>query len=274
MTDNIYTALLAIQKRMPRIAKDGTMELGGSKKLKYLAIDDILDKTKPIFDDEGVLVLPSLVSTVSKIKYGQEPPSKIDPARWSGRIPTKSVRVEVEYDFKLVHAESGTSETVRVSGEAMDSQDKATQKAFTSAYKSMLIKSFMLITGDPELEEDQGQDEKQETEQKRNSGQQKVDGARPAAKRSVSTDPRPKAEPAAPVDEKDGATPIQLAKFGLRDAVQARKDAGVPLSPEEVDNIARPLVKKERAQWITSITDIKKITKEIERLTKSGEAPE
>jgi hypothetical protein len=54
------------------------------------------------------------------------------------------VVLDVEFDF--VSATDGTSHTVRVCGEAMDSGDKATNKAMSAAYKYMAMQVFCIPT--------------------------------------------------------------------------------------------------------------------------------
>jgi hypothetical protein len=61
------------------------------------------------------------------------------------------VVVEVEYD--LVAAVDGSRHTVRVVGEAMDSGDKATNKAMSAAYKYAMFQTFCVPTeGTPDAD--------------------------------------------------------------------------------------------------------------------------
>jgi hypothetical protein len=54
------------------------------------------------------------------------------------------VTVEAEYD--LVAAKDGSKHTAKVFGEAMDSADKATNKAMSAAYKYMAFQTFAIPT--------------------------------------------------------------------------------------------------------------------------------
>jgi hypothetical protein len=54
------------------------------------------------------------------------------------------VTVEAEYDF--VSTNDGSMHTARVVGEAMDSADKATNKAMSAAYKYLCIQTFCIPT--------------------------------------------------------------------------------------------------------------------------------
>jgi hypothetical protein len=54
------------------------------------------------------------------------------------------VTVEAEFDF--VSAEDGSKHTVKTFGEAMDSGDKATNKAMSAAYKYAAFQAFAIPT--------------------------------------------------------------------------------------------------------------------------------
>jgi hypothetical protein len=54
------------------------------------------------------------------------------------------VTVDAEFDF--VSAEDGTKHTVKTFGEAMDSGDKATNKAMSAAYKYACFQAFSIPT--------------------------------------------------------------------------------------------------------------------------------
>jgi hypothetical protein len=58
--------------------------------------------------------------------------------------PLFYVTVEVEFDF--VSAEDGSKHTVKTYGEAMDSADKATNKAMSAAYKYAAMQAFCIPT--------------------------------------------------------------------------------------------------------------------------------
>jgi hypothetical protein len=54
------------------------------------------------------------------------------------------ITVEAEFDF--VSSEDGTKHTVKTFGEAMDSGDKATNKAMSAAYKYACFQAFSIPT--------------------------------------------------------------------------------------------------------------------------------
>jgi hypothetical protein len=54
--------------------------------------------------------------------------------------------VTVEAEFDLVSAEDGSKHTIKTFGEAMDSGDKATNKAMSAAYKYACFQAFAIPT--------------------------------------------------------------------------------------------------------------------------------
>lgn len=63
--------------------------------------------------------------------------------------------VTVEVEFDLVSAEDGSKHTVKTYGEAMDSADKATNKAMSAAYKYLALLTFCIPTeASPETDAD------------------------------------------------------------------------------------------------------------------------
>lgn len=65
--------------------------------------------------------------------------------------------VTITSDFELVSVEDGSSRTVRTIGEGMDSSDKATNKAMSTAFKYALFQTFVVPTMAVDVEdEDEG----------------------------------------------------------------------------------------------------------------------
>jgi hypothetical protein len=99
---------------------------------KFRGIDDAYNALAPIMSKHGLVCLPRVLE------------------RETFERQTKSggtlfyVAVAVEYD--LVSADDGSRHTVRTYGEAMDSADKATNKAMSAAYKYMAFQTFCIPT--------------------------------------------------------------------------------------------------------------------------------
>jgi len=103
---------------------------GGKKGFKFRGIDDVHNALAPHLARAGLVILPhvkkrALIERASK--YGN---------------PLFSVCVHVEYTLASSH--DGSTALVTIVGEAMDSGDKATNKAMSIAYKYMAIQTFCI----------------------------------------------------------------------------------------------------------------------------------
>lgn len=128
----VYQAINAVQKALSKtgISKDRTNTQGSG--YKFRGIDDVYNHLSPLMAEHGLCVLPRMISRAC-----EERASKNGGALFY-------VTVEAEFDF--VSAEDGTSHVVRTFGEAMDSGDKATNKAMSAAYKYAAFQAFAIPT--------------------------------------------------------------------------------------------------------------------------------
>ena len=98
----------------------------------FRGIDDVYNALGPVLARNGLVVLPRTLSREC-----------IERQTAKGS-PLFYVTVEVEFDF--VSAEDGSKHTVKTYGEAMDSADKATNKAMSAAYKYAAMQAFCIPT--------------------------------------------------------------------------------------------------------------------------------
>ena len=128
----IYKAINAVQTELSTIGitKDRTNSQGPG--YKFRGIDDVYNAISPLLAKHGLCILPRVLTRecVERI-------SKSGGALFY-------VTVEVEFDF--VSAEDGSKHTVKTFGEAMDSGDKATNKAMSAAYKYAAFQAFSIPT--------------------------------------------------------------------------------------------------------------------------------
>lgn len=107
----------------------------------FRGIDDVLNALSSALIEAGLVILPRVterVVTERETKNG-------------GALFFVCVRVE----FDLVAAEDGSKHTVVTFGEAMDSADKATNKAMSAAYKYLALLTFCIPTeASPETDAD------------------------------------------------------------------------------------------------------------------------
>jgi hypothetical protein len=146
MAPRVYQAIAAITGELAKIGisknrKSEMKDKEGKIKSSYnfRGIDDVYNALASLLAEHNLCVIPRVMSrhvTERTTSYG-------------GVL--FSVIVNVEFDF--VSAEDGTSHTVVTCGEAMDSGDKATNKAMSAAYKYAALMTFCIPTeGDNDTE--------------------------------------------------------------------------------------------------------------------------
>ena len=127
----VYRAIAAVANA---IAKQGIAKSNRNSQQGYnfRGIDDVYNALAPILSDAGLVVLPRVLNRIET-----ERETKSGGALFN-------VVVEVEFDF--VAAEDGSRHIVKTFGEAMDSADKATNKAMSAAYKYAAMQAFCIPT--------------------------------------------------------------------------------------------------------------------------------
>jgi hypothetical protein len=129
---NVYQAINAVQSELAKtgISKDRKNTQGSG--YMFRGIDDVYNTLSPMLSRQGLCILPRMIS-----RSCVERTSKSGGALFY-------VTVEAEFDF--VCAEDGSKHIVRTFGEAMDSGDKATNKAMSAAYKYAAFQAFAIPT--------------------------------------------------------------------------------------------------------------------------------
>lgn len=133
---NVYQAIAKVQAALAKegISKDriSGAEGGNSPKFKFRGIDDVYNTISGLLAENGLCILPRLITRETSER--KKPDGKM----------LYFVAVEVEYD--LVSSHDGSKHTIKVPGEAMDSGDKATNKAMSAAYKYACLQTFCIPT--------------------------------------------------------------------------------------------------------------------------------
>ena len=134
----VYKAISEVSGEMlAGIAKDRKNQQQG---FMFRGIDAVYNAIAPALVKHGLLILPRITSrTVT------------ERATKSGGALFYVV-VEAEFDF--VSTEDGSKHTVKTYGEAMDSGDKATNKAMSIAYKYAAFQAFCIPTEDTAIDAD------------------------------------------------------------------------------------------------------------------------
>ena len=127
----VYQAVNAVQGALSAlgIGKDRKNTQQG---FQFRGIDDVYNALAPLLAKHGLCILPRVISRECVERTSAK----------GGAL--FYVTVDVEFDF--VSAEDGSKHTVRTAGEAMDSADKATNKAMSAAYKYACLQAFCIPT--------------------------------------------------------------------------------------------------------------------------------
>jgi hypothetical protein len=138
----VYLAINAVQAALAKqgISKDRKNIQQG---YQFRGIDDVYNAISSLMAEHHLCVLPRMIS--------RNVTERITTKTWVERGEEKTkettlfyVVVDAEFDF--VSSEDGTKHTVKTYGEAMDSGDKATNKAMSAAYKYAMMQTFAIPT--------------------------------------------------------------------------------------------------------------------------------
>ena len=127
----VYQAIGAVSAAMSR---DGISKARSNTQqgYKFRGIDDVLNALSAALVASGLVILPRCTERVVVERVTAK----------GGALFNVTCRVE----FDLVSTEDGSTHTVPTYGEAMDSADKATNKAMSAAYKYLALLVFCIPT--------------------------------------------------------------------------------------------------------------------------------
>lgn len=127
----VYQAIASVQGELAKvgIAKANRNSQQG---YNFRGIDDVYAALSPLLAKHGLVVIPRCLDRTIAERVN----SKGNPLFY--------VTVKAEFDF--VSAEDGSVHTACTFGEAMDSGDKATNKAMSAAYKYAAFMTFAIPT--------------------------------------------------------------------------------------------------------------------------------
>lgn len=125
----------AINAVSAELAKEGISKSRNNQQqgYKFRGIDEVLNALSMILADQGLVIIPH-----------------VETREVTERLSVKGnplFYVVIRAHYTFISAEDGSRETVGpFDGEAMDSADKATNKAMSAAYKYMAIQTFCIPT--------------------------------------------------------------------------------------------------------------------------------
>ena len=130
-TKHVYKAIGAVSSIMSTegISKNRNNQQQG---YKFRGIDDVLNALSAALVDAGLVILPRCTERTVVERATAK----------GGALFNVCCRVE----FDLVSTDDGSKHTVCTYGEAMDSADKATNKAMSAAYKYLALLVFCIPT--------------------------------------------------------------------------------------------------------------------------------
>lgn len=127
----LYGKLAEVLARVDRIPKNGH---NSHFNYDYVMESDLVDQIRPMLAERKIVVLPS-----------------VEEATQNGSLSTLRIR------FRFIDAESGDFEDIVFVGQGQDTGDKGYYKAYTGAVKYMLMKTFLVATGDdPDRDDNSG----------------------------------------------------------------------------------------------------------------------
>ena len=134
----VYACIAAVSRA---IAKTGIAKARSNEQQHYRfrGIDDVYNALAPLIAAEGLVIIPRILSRTATERQTK-----------SGGL---LIYVVVEAEFDFYAASDGSKVTARSVGEAMDSADKATNKAMSAAYKYTAFQTFCIPTeGNPDAD--------------------------------------------------------------------------------------------------------------------------
>ena len=132
---NVYQTISAVKRDLGAVDKNGKMK-GFGQDYKFRGIDDVINALHVPMYTHGLVVAPRLRSITQEDGLGKQ---------------KNQTRTVVEFEWTIAGPD-GDSFIAATSGEAMDTQDKGSNKAGTAAYKQLLTQLLAIPfeTDDPD----------------------------------------------------------------------------------------------------------------------------
>jgi hypothetical protein len=135
----VYAAINAVQAALAKkgIGKDRKND---QQNYKFRGIDDVYNVLSPMLAEHHLSILPRVLERICTERQ----------AKSGGALFAVALAVE----FDIVCSDDGSKHVVKVYGEAMDSADKATNKAMSAAYKYCAFLTFAIPVAGETLDAD------------------------------------------------------------------------------------------------------------------------
>ena len=129
---SVYKSINAVQTELAKIGISKNSHNSQGAGYNFRGIDAVYNVLSSIMAKNGLVIIPRMISRSCEERQTKS----------GGAI----FYVTVEAEFDLVCAEDGSKHTAKTFGEAMDTSDKATNKAMSAAYKYMAFQTFAIPT--------------------------------------------------------------------------------------------------------------------------------
>jgi len=197
----VYKAIAAVQGELAKVGI-GKNNKNEQQNYKFRGIDDVYNALAPLLAKHQLCVIPRVVSC--------DRSERVSVKTWNGQAKESVlfyVTVHAEFDF--VSSADGSKHTAATFGEAMDSGDKATNKAMSAAYKYAAFMTFAIPT--------EGDNDADATTHEVAPRQNIVDA--PVAKKPADAKPREKME--GPIET---VAALRAIAGKIRDEIRAAED--------------------------------------------------
>lgn len=139
--------MAAILADISHVAKDRRADMGNAGKYDFRGIDDVLNALHDSFAKHKVFILPKILESKLDVQEKEK-------TYQGSTIKSYSYSAVLTIEFTFV-SEDGSSVSAIGIGHALDTSDKATNKAQSAALKYCLIQTFLIPTKESkDVEED------------------------------------------------------------------------------------------------------------------------
>jgi hypothetical protein len=128
-TPHVYEAIASVAGEL---SKEGILKNKTAQGYKFRGIDDIYNTIAPMLYQNKLVIIPRCIERTFVERVSKN--------------GTAMFYVTVKSEFDFVSAVDGSKHTACTYGEAMDTSDKATNKAMSAAYKYAAFQTFCIPT--------------------------------------------------------------------------------------------------------------------------------
>ena len=131
-TKSVYQLIAAVAGELAHVGISKNQRNQQGAGYNFRGIDDVYNAVGPLLAKHGLVILPRCINRELVERLSAQGKALF------------YVTVDAEFDF--VSSEDNSVHTVKMYGEAMDSGDKATNKAMSAAYKYAMFQAFCIPT--------------------------------------------------------------------------------------------------------------------------------